>query len=197
MAPLAPPIQEIYEPDYLRMPHSIAGVSPDESGKILGETIGKGLTQAGHVVDKTTESYLDDAIHSQIDPEMEKKNQDLAATIQMVQKGTVADDQGNPVNFTDLLNKPASERTPTDLKNLETMATNLRQGREHGVYNDTYFRMKMDTVAKDFRSRFPGFRDYIDEKIKGAEGSTANQLAQSQIQTLNDLLGQRDKEKEK
>jgi hypothetical protein len=197
MAPLAPPIQEIDTPDYLRLPHSISGIATDESGKILGDTIGKGLSSVGKVGDKITESYLDDAIHSQIDPEMDKKNQDLAATINMVQKGTISDDQGNPVNVNDLLKKPEAERTPTDLKNLETMTNNLRQGKEHGVYNDTYFRMKMDAVAKDFRSRFPGFRDYIDEKIKGAEGSTANQLAQAQIQTLNDLLGQRDKEKDK
>ena len=185
------------DPNYFHWAHSVTPIAPDESMKIAGEAIGKGLAGIGKVADKAIETHLDDAIHSQIDPVMDQTNLELASKINVLSKGTTADEAGNPVNVPDLLKKPQSERTPADIQNLATIANNIRQGKEHGVYDDTYYRMKMDSIAKDYRSRFPGFRDYIDEKIKGAEGSTANQLRVSQIQTLNDLLGQKDTQKNK
>src|SRR6267154_4630097 len=117
------------DPNYFHWAHSVTPIAPDESGKILGETVGKALSGIGKIADKATQTYLDDAIHSQIDPEMEKKNQGLADTIQYISKGTIADDQGNPVNVNDLLAKPQAERTPNDLKNIETISNNLRQGK--------------------------------------------------------------------
>src|SRR6266853_221131 len=181
------------DPNYFHWAHSVTPIAPDESMKIAGEAIGKGLAGIGKVADNAIETHLDDAIHSQIDPVMDQTNLELASKINVLSKGTTADEAGNPVNVPDLLKKPQSERTPADIQNLATISNNIRQGKEHGVYDDTYYRMKMDSIAKDYRSRFPGFRDYIDEKIKGAEGSTANQLRVSQIQTHNDLPGVKDK----
>src|SRR5258706_12678773 len=86
------------DPNYFHWAHSVTPIAPDESGKILGETIGKGLAGIGKVADKSTETYLDDAIHSQIDPEADKRNQQLATTIKAIGKGTIADEQGNHVN---------------------------------------------------------------------------------------------------
>jgi hypothetical protein len=168
---------------------------PNEAGAILGKTIATGIEQAGQAYDQYNKTSIDSAAHSAIDPIMEERNQTLTQMINVAEKGTLSDAQGNPVPITeDLLKNP--QNAPAGLQNLDKIVSNLRQGRDHGVFDDTYYKMQMDNLAKQMRSQYPGYRDYIDGRIKEAEGSTANQLAQSLIQKFNDLMGQKDKEKE-
>jgi hypothetical protein len=193
MAPFAPegslnitPETEI--PDYSRYFRPIQEPQPSQGGKILGEAVANTIEEGAKVGDTTLKAAADNELHSRLDPLMDQRNKDLSTMYNAITKGTVVDEQGNPINVHDLLTKPESDRTPSDLKNIGTIAQNLRAGRDHGSYSDTYYRMQIDSIAKDVRSKFPGYRDYIDNKIKDAEGSTANELARSQISDINAAL---------
>jgi hypothetical protein len=187
-SPFAPQINETQMPSYVRLPHSIDQPGPDTSTGKLFDTIGNAISDATKIADQHTKTGIDEDVHAGMDPIQEEKNQGIATTYNAVTKGTIADEEGNPVKLTDLFGKPEEERTPNDLKNIEKVVQNLRVAKDHGQYSDTYYRMQVDKFAKEQRAKHPGYRDYIDAKIKGEEGSTANELAASMVQDLNAAL---------
>lgn len=197
MAGFAPYLEPTSPGSYLRLSNTITQPGPDSSTGMIWSTLGNAVEGAAKLADSYIKRDSDEQIHAQMDKLQEEKNQSIATTYNAVTKGTVADAEGNPVSLTDLFTKKPEERTPADIKNIEQIARNLRAGREHGQYSDTYYRMQVDKFAKEMRSKYPGYRDYIDAKIKGEEGSTANELATSMIADLNAAMAGTKKETDK
>jgi hypothetical protein len=188
MASFSQNVPDVQSPLFLNLPKATAEPKPNQSGELLFNTIGSAIKGAVGLADTFVKRSADEDVHSQMDQLQEEKNQSLSSSINAVSRGTIADEQGNPLKIQDLFSKPEADRTPNDIKNIDQIARNLRAGREHGAYSDTYYRMQVDKLAKDMRSRYPGYRDYIDEKIKSEEGSSANELASSMIKDLNAAL---------
>ncbi|HEY9660561.1 MAG TPA: hypothetical protein V6C65_19065, partial [Allocoleopsis sp.] len=60
---------------------------------------------------------------------------------------------------------------PADIKNFTDFVQNNQAAFDQGLNpSRTLYLAKMDQIAKDFRNRYPGYRDYIDRKISTITG---------------------------
>lgn len=72
--------------------------------------------------------------------------------------------------------EPAPSEIDSAAKNLERLSTAQRRG----VVDENTYWARMETVSRQLRARYPGHRDYIDQKISSiAGGKPANQIVQN------------------
>ena len=66
---------------------------------------------------------------------------------------------------------------------------NIKAGADAGKVNDTYYKSRLVAIAKDLRSSYPGYREYIDQKISGITGfDPANSKITDLLADMNALV---------
>lgn len=71
----------------------------------------------------------------------------------------------------------------------------VKNGFEAGKVNDTYYKARLTAIAKDMRSQYPGYRDYIDKKISSITGfDPANQQIVDLLADINTMAGNKQKD---
>jgi hypothetical protein len=85
--------------------------------------------------------------------------------------------------------------TPVDLqKQLERMQ-NVTNAVRSNKMSDRYYWAQMENIARATRSRYPGYREYIDKVMSQLTGGTpANELQRSVLQQANESMGSEAKE---
>lgn len=74
----------------------------------------------------------------------------------------------------------------------------VKNGFEAGKVNDTYYKARLTAIAKDMRSQYPGYRDYIDKKISSITGfDPANQQIVDLLADINTMAGKKAEDKVK
>lgn len=178
------------------------------SGKLL-ETGGEVFADAVKVAHTITEQDLGDRIRNAAENERDPYNDRLAAALDEAKGlnkpagGTVTrvDTKGNPIGprgSLDILSQSEGTETPLALQNLNENLTSLSGAKANGKLSRTDYIARLDSLAKDFRADFPGWRDYIDKKFEQVTGMIpANALVQSRISDVNSFVGQAQKERDK
>lgn len=190
MASFNPAVQPTQDPNWLGWSKPItqpegdksAGVALSEAGSLLGE----GLKTADFFV----KSGIQDQIIAGVDKERDAYTSTLAATNDAVHSGTqVAQAAGTtttdatPLN---LLSIPADKPLPSQLGNLSSTLSTLDGAKANGKLSETAYYGRLDALAKDLRSRYPGYRDYIDNEFKSVSGvDTANKYLSGMISDIN------------
>lgn len=135
---------------------------PDLSGKIAAEGIAKGIDTGAKVFGESI-SDLDKAESRGIMNETYRRgdelmNRDLA--------GLYAEYQG------------MSSDKPQEIKDLPQTIGTYSDARANGKISNTDHDARIDSLAKELRAKYPGYRNEVDEYIRAAtgRGSTANQL---------------------
>lgn len=82
-----------------------------------------------------------------------------------------------------------AEDMPDELNDLGNNVQTLSDGKSSGKISLSQYWLGVDSIAKDMRSRFPGYKEYIDQTISTITGhNPANALFASTIQDLNRSL---------
>lgn len=152
----------------------------------------KGLGDAVKGLAETSDETIKSAIDYQADQGVDKIRDDHINRLQ-----TVYQDLSGKGN-TDILGDTPENLPPEDLqRRLKTLDT-LDAAKQSGKYSETYLQGQYIALAKDLRSNYSGYRDYIDEKIDKSTGrGVANKYVSSLQSDVNSYLGQKDKLKDK
>lgn len=81
---------------------------------------------------------------------------------------------------------PLTSQDPQDLQGLGNKLGTMEGARANGHISETYYYGRLDSLAKDLRSRYPGYRDQIDREFEKVTGvSPANAYIKSVIGDIN------------
>jgi hypothetical protein len=190
------------------------GISPVEGNKTWG-LIAKGV---GDVLENTVQAYdlqnkaeIDKKVDAGINEIRDAEIQRLSAAADVVTGKTgagpaptalnpttnPADAQTPPLN---LLDPNKSENIPPEVAQAGEYAANARMAglnstRDVSKELKLYYDAKMLMFAKSIRSQYPGYVDYIDQKVSNElGGNPANLVLASQRALLAAQAGQREKE---
>lgn len=74
-------------------------------------------------------------------------------------------------NGESILEKSSDQKdVPDDVKKVVPAVTSLAGAKAAGKIPETYYLQRLNTIAKDMRSQYPGYRDYIDHAISRVSG---------------------------
>lgn len=91
-------------------------------------------------------------------------------------------------NAQDRTKEGVSRRDPPgELNHLGPQVERLNQANAAGKLSNRYYYARLESLVRSFRARYPGFRDYIDQKVSEITGVTpANALRASILQEFEE-----------
>jgi hypothetical protein len=205
MAPF-PTVAPTNDPNYLS--HSRA-ISQPESDKSMGTL----LTGVGNVLNagiKVTDFLNKDSIDKQVYAQVDAAREEYTANLQNAKDSVLTSNSPQASGSSDVIpNEGATEfsgqskkidpnKIPLQVKHLDTYVGNLQGAYQAGKISNTYYYSRLNSIAKDLRSQYPGYREYIDQKISSITGvNPANALVNSLISDINRQGEGRDKERDR
>lgn len=175
MAVFNPSPPQTNDPNWLNWSKPISQPDANKSTAYLlqgsGELIEGGLKAADTLVKQKIESDVSQDVITQRD----------AYTLALQ---TAENQVGAPKDS--LTGDTKSPDVPNDLKSFPSAINAFAGARANGRLSETYYYGRLDAIAKDYRSRFPGYRDYIDKTISEITGVTpANAYIKSILGDIN------------
>lgn len=193
MAIFNPEVKETQDPFYLNLSHPISDQKNYGTGLSEGlkgaAALGTDVVKVAHTL---TEQTLSDKIHTDIDVAREDEKAKLDATLYNVSGGK-AGTKGDAVADATLLSGGTGSVPPTGLQNLDQTLDGVAGAgpgpRGNGRLSRTDYAARLDTLAKDIRSQYPGWTDYIDQKFKSITGmDPANAVIAGRIADINSWI---------
>lgn len=150
--------------------YSIAAKSASDSNSGLATLIGGAgdlLSSAVKAVDQSYKIGIDDQVTQMTDQVFDEMGVNDVTTI-----------EGNAL---------IEEPLPEEINRAEKNITRLTSAKSRGVLSENAYWARMNSITRQLRSRYPGYRDYIDEKVSSiAGGKPANQIARNLMQQAAD-----------
>jgi hypothetical protein len=146
----------------------------DESGAILGKGVGEALNLGAHALDAAFKQGISSDLHDQVDTQRDAFSSAL---------GTVREAQKSGASLSLLDQKDADPTlVPPTIDSGIKGAQTVQAAFSGKKISETYYYQQLDSITQGMRSRFPGYRDYIDEKMKEITGvNPANAYMRSLI----------------
>lgn len=209
MSPFNPDVPKESAPNFIGWSKTIETPQPDKSGEYLYSGLGQDIDQSTQGVDTYIKKNLDAQVHEQVDPERDSFTRALDATKGAL--GQTVRQKGNPAGYSPQANaddgllsyaaaddvaKPSTPPPALD-QSLNTVDS-LQQGLAAKKISETYYYGQLSSIAKNLRSQYPGYRDYIDNKISQVTGvDPANAYIKSIISDIDFAASQSQAIKEK
>lgn len=196
MAVFNPDFPDIEPKFYGGLSRPIESVAANTSlGEALKDT-GEVFSSAVKVAHTLTQNDLHDQILASIDAERTKATTALQAKYDAFRSGqpnataTGVDNKAVGIDPTDmpssLFQKNGTQDLPADLRGFQQKVDDLDSAKASGQYSTTFLAAKYDQIVTDYRARFPGWRDYIDEVVHKSTGEIpANAKITGLIHDLN------------
>lgn len=155
---------------------------PDISGEIKGKAIGGALNEGASAlkegVQGITAAYekgIQNSIYAAVDPVRDDYMAKLHTADQALRDKDVPD--------------PLGRDAPRDVKGLPRALDTLDNARANGKLSQTDYDARLNALAKEIRSKYPGFRQYVDEEFKRVTGrDSANQYIRSVIGDIDSFI---------
>lgn len=209
MAVFNPQVQPTQDPNYLRYARV---VEPPPSSPVISDTsTGMGLTAAAQglesavtLVDTAIKKGISNTAYEQVDPLRDKYTSGLEQIKSDLNAGLIPAPSKTVSGTTtgSLLDSNASAddgELPAGLESGLTRVQQLAVAKAAGSprLNDTQYAKDTLSVAKQLRNQFPGYREYIDQKVSEASGlPVANSYYMNMLQDINRQLNQINKTKD-
>lgn len=189
MAVFNPQIQPTQDPNYFRYSEPISDIKAiDKSSAMMTEAIGSGIEGTAKLADDTAKQFIGEEVHKKVDALRTDFTNDLQ-TVLDTQRGVTPQKTGGPLKvmaFDDDGTGTTEQSVPSGIDSGLQKVDGLQSALTNGKINDTYYTQRLSAVAVDLRTRYPGYRDYIDQRIAQATGSDpANATVQNLMQDLN------------
>lgn len=176
MAKFNPDVPNSNDPNYLGYSRPISQYEGDTSLGTALKGIGNVIETGAKGFDFAIKSNIEDQIYEAVDTE---RGAYTAALEDTKDKMT-----GKPLD----LMKTAGDPVPAELENVGNYAASLKSARDANKISPTYYYGRLNAMAKELRTYYPGYRDYIDSKISSITGvNPANAYASSIVSDINQL----------
>lgn len=193
-----PTVPDTQDPNWLGWSKSITQPEGNKSTALAIGAVSEGVGDALKLADTSMKSIIEDEIYDKAKSQQTDYNNRLAAADDAVRNARlnpsaspnasgVASNTGAALQGDqNILNTSTSTPIPSDLKSLPEVSEMLGAARANGRISPTDYAARLDMLAKDFRSRYPGYKEYIDETFKKVTGvDPANKYMESVLGDLN------------
>lgn len=171
MAVFNPQVQETQDPEWLRYSHGTSQLPANQTTaelfKTAGDVLGEGLKGADEVLKIASKEAGYNTTKAEQD--------DYRTALEQVS----GDKSLMPTNI-----KSAPDNVADVVNN---QVPSLVSARANGKLSETAYLMKLNSVIKDTRAQYPGYREYVDKGVEQATGISpnANEYIKSMIGDLN------------
>lgn len=169
MANFNPQVQPTQDPEWLRLSKPVEQPEANRSTAIGIKTAGDAAEEGLKGVDTVMKSHAEDVGYAM----GQQESSDFLSALSTTQDS--------------LLGKAPPEGVPPQVEAGLTSIQNNEGARSGGHISELEYRKNLYLKAKDLRSAYPGYRDYIDKGVEKATGITpnANQYITSLITQIN------------
>lgn len=183
MAVFNPGIPDTQDPNWLGWSKSITQPDGDKSTGMLLDTAATGLGESLKLADTSYKSVIEEQIYTAAKAEQQDYQNRLEDTRRGL--GLAQNASGQPGTILDA-NNTGAPGIPNALKGLTYQVDGLGQARANGKISETDYAMRLDTMAKDFRSRYPGYKEFVDSTVQKVTGiDPANKMITGAIADIN------------
>lgn len=175
MAIFNPQVQPTNDPNYLGYSRGIEGgfgvksgvPGVDKSSSILIDTAATGLSESASIVDTGIKDYLKDNIRNTVEKQRDDYTQYLTTLKKVAQTNTIPG-----AGATDsILEGDGGGDVPDGLQAGLDRAKNLAAaGNTGNRINDTLYSASLASSASELRTKWAGYKDYIDQKFSEYSG---------------------------
>lgn len=194
--PVAPGTDDM--PNYFKYSSPISGVEADKSSGLALATIGTGIEGGAGLLESTAKKFISDDVRSKIEPIREDFTNDLmdAKNAQQAAASTVpkpvqtgagpSTGSGNNILSSDTTGDRGTNPPPVAIDAGLSKVAAIQSSLTNGKVNDTYYDMRLKNAVTNLREKYPGFVDYIDQRVSAITGiNPANALIQNLMQDIN------------
>lgn len=181
MAELNPSPQPGYDPNYIFWSRP-AREQPrgNESGKIIGEGVGKEITQGVGAADQFVKNTIDKNIYDIVDQERSRTTGELAGLAG--QQNPLPDSRTQPSTLA-----PAQPVVPQEVQNSVNRVRSIQSAKDAGKLTELQYWQRLTPELQANRTQFAGYRDYYDRKTAEITGhNPANALMQSYMSIIKE-----------
>lgn len=169
-------------PNYLRYSSSIQQPEADKSTGIALATLGTGMEEGAHLADTTIKEGIKDDIYAKVDTERDA----FSSVLTSVKNGSSNPMDARAEDRPDIMAQDNTTPVPDAISNGLSKLGNIQGALSGNKISETTYYQRLNSIAKDMRSTYPGYRDYIDSEIsKITGGNPANEYVRSIIQDIN------------
>jgi len=191
------------DPNYLNYSRVTPAPEPNTSTGLALSAAGEGIAGATSILDTSLKKGLQETIDTKVDVERDKftagleqvKSQLDSNTIPPAVRTAAGASTGGLISSTD----DQEQENPVGLDSGLSRVQQLAQAKAAGSIkiNDTQYAAQTLAIAKQLRTQYPGYRDYIDETVSKASGlPVANSYYQNLMIDINRQLTQMGKSKD-
>lgn len=195
MAVFNPQVQPTQDPNFFKYSEPISNI---KVGDIKGDTSkGLALAATGEAIEgtaKLADTTVKDVIKQDVYNKVDTERDAFTASLNAVKNAQQANLVPAPVQTSSgsttpsLLDSNASATTPVPaaidagLDKVDAVHSALINGK----INDTYYTQRLNSVAVDLRTKYPGYREYIDQRISETTGvNPANAYIKNLMEDIN------------
>lgn len=172
-------------PNYFKYSEPIKNVEADISTGIALKTAGIGIEGGAELADSTVKGIIKNDTYNRVDAERDSFTGFLDATKNPA-----------PTQPTDIMAQNGTS-VPTAVSNGLQKAGTIQAGLDGQKVSETTYYQRLNSITKDLRATYPGYRDYIDSEVSKITGVTpANAYISSIIQDINRQNANSNKDKE-
>lgn len=168
-----PQVSPTQDPNYLGYARVIDAPAPNQSSALAIGTSANLLEGGAHAIDTSIKKGIENEAYSKIDPERDK----MIAGLEQTKKDTaVTPAPVQTVSGTttgSLLDANASMDAPSVPDGVDQgldRITQLKDAQKAAKINDTQYSGNVLAIAKQMRAQYPGYREYIDQKVSEISG---------------------------
>lgn len=185
MAVFNPPINPTEDPSYLGLSKPITQPQSDQTAGIalkgLGDTVGMAIKGADWIVKQNIKQSLYD--------DLNENREEFTKTAEVAR----SDRTGEPLN---IMSDAQKGNIPTELKALPRRIQSLQSAGDSGKIPKTHYLGRANEILKDYRSRYPGYREFIDETASSIMGgNVANMYLNQVLADANSVKEEKDRYK--
>lgn len=176
-------------PNFFKYSEPIKQPLADTStGQIL-KTIGEGIEGGSSLVDAGIKGSIDKNLQDKVD----KERDDFTSALNSVRSALGSPVVPSPVQSgsgvaagESLTSEAPTAPVPPSVDVMVGKADAIQSALINGKINDTYYHQRLSDIQKTARAQYPGYRDYIDQKISQITGvNPANAYINDLMQDIN------------
>lgn len=191
MAVFNPQSQPPNDPNYLGYSKGIeGGFGVDKSGGIALDTAATGITEGVSIIDTGIKDSLKDTIRGTVEKQRDDYTQYLETLKKIAQTNQIP---GSDNTGESIMDANASMDVPDGLQAGLDRAKNLAAaGNTGNRINDTLYSANLASAASELRTKYAGYKDYIDSEFSKYSGmNPANAYYKNLMQDINTLAAKK------
>src|SRR6266576_107497 len=155
-------------------------ITPDKSAGLALETLAGGIESAAKLYDTSEKSYLKDKVTEGVD-KLRDDYTNAYLNIRNQQQGLIP---AQPQTLAQAETPPVPGGLQSGLDRDTQLG--IAQAQNMGHVNNTLYTMNLNSLAKQLRAQYPGYKDYIDDTIKNVSGvDPANAVMRNLLEDIN------------